>query len=313
MQEHGMKRNTIKLLLRNRIEDWLESISDVQVKQLTKQDIIVTGGCIASMLISEKINDYDIYFKTLETTKAVADYYVNLFNISQKNLETSAIRSCNPEVRIMSKKNIRGEQEECVTIWMQSAGVAAEEQDGYHYFEGMPEHSADKFAESLHQDLKKDDKKKYRPVFFSQNAITLSDRVQIITRFYGNPEQIHKNFDYVHATCWYDYKEDTLVLPSEALEALLSKTLIYRGSLYPIASLFRIRKFIERGWRITAGQMLKIIWQVSELDLNNRELLNDQLIGVDQAYMFQLIQALRNTEGKVDATYIAKIIDGIFE
>ena len=113
--------------------------------------------------------------------------------------------------------------------------------------------------------------------------------------------------------CYYDYAKDTLGLHPEALEAVLSKTLIYKGSLYPIASLFRIRKFYERGWRITAGQMLKIVWQLQDVNLKDPAVLREQLIGVDQAYMHQLLRALETTTDRVDATYVAKLIDKIFE
>ena len=59
--------------------------------------------------------------------------------------------------------------------------------------------------------------------------------------------------------------------------------------------------------------MLKIMWQVSQLDLKNPKVLREQLLGVDQAYMHQLISAIENATERVDATYLAKIIDEIFE
>jgi hypothetical protein len=114
--------------------------------------------------------------------------------------------------------------------------------------------------------------------------------------------------------CYYDFWKDSLVLPQEALESILSKSLVYEGSLYPFASLFRIRKFIARGWRITAGQMLKIIWQIGEIDFKNTNMIYEQLIGVDQAYMRELIQAIDKGDVKnIDSTYIAKLVDEIFE
>jgi hypothetical protein len=142
----------------------------------------------------------------------------------------------------------------------------------------------------------KNKKGSYRPVFLSENAITLSDKVQLVVRFYGEPSQLHENYDYAHAMCYYKYATDELSCPQEALECMLSKTLIYKGSLYPLASIFRLRKFIARGWRISAGQMLKIMFQISKLDFSDSKVLYEQLIGVDQAYMHQLIRALENRE-----------------
>jgi hypothetical protein len=95
---------------------------------------------------------------------------------------------------------------------------------------------------------------------------------------------------------------------------MLARNLIYNGSLYPVASIFRAKKFIERGWRISAGQLLKIMWQLGEINLKDMEVLQEQLTGVDQAYMYQLIEALKGVNpDKLNSAYIATIIDKIFE
>jgi len=318
----GMKSSTIKLVLKQKLDDMLKSILDKKVVDAIKADVIVSGGAIASMLGGEKINDYDLYFRTRETARLVAKYYVDLFNLTN-SLSTTAMRSCNPQIKDELRFNVKGVEENRIVIFMQSSGVASETQVEYDYFESRSEVSADAFmdsittnpletAQELHQ-ISKDKKSPYRPVFFSENAITLADKVQLVIRFYGEPSEIHENYDYAHAMCYYEYASDKLVLHPQALESILSKTLIYKGSLYPIASLFRTRKFIERGWRITAGQMLKIIWQINSIDLKDPKVLREQLIGVDQAYMHQLLRALETAEGKVDATYLAKLVDEIFE
>ena len=284
----------------------------------------MSGGAIASMLANEKVNDYDIYFKTKETTLAVAKYYVEVFNKNQGILNHKCGAPYNPEIRVETRTNIKGEREERIIIYMKSAGVAvADNEESYEYFEYGDETTIDKFFEAFQTspvevveelvEVTKDKKKLFKPVFISENAITLSGKIQIVTRFFGFPDQILGNYDYAHAMCYYDYKKNELVLHPEALECILSKTLVYKGSLYPIASLFRIRKFIQRGWRISAGQILKIVWQLNEVDLSDRAVLREQLIGVDQAYMTELLRALENVEGRVDATYIAKLIDEIFE
>ena len=324
MNTAGMKSSTIKLVIKKKLDSWFETVQDEAVKTLLKRDTIVSGGAIASMLAGDKVNDYDVYFKTKETALAVAHYYVDLFNSSNGKLETKAIHSCNPQVKVENRVNVKGNTEERVIIFMKSSGVAGEDQSEYRYFEAEGEVSADEFMESLAldpMDVVDDvvavtkDKTKYRPVFFSENAITLSDKVQVVTRFYGSPTEIHENYDFAHAMCYFDYYSGDLVLHPEALEAILSKSLIYKGSLYPVASVFRIRKFLKRGWRITAGQILKILWQISEIDLKNPAVLREQLIGVDQAYMFQLLRALENKEQnqRIDTTYLAKLVDEIFE
>ena len=153
---------------------------------------------------------------------------------------------------------------------------------------------------------------KYRVAFLSQNAISLTDDLQIVLRFNGNAEQIHKTFDYVHATNYFTFEEG-LVTNIQALECILSKTLRYQGSLYPITSIVRMKKFLNRGWNIGAGEMLKIMFQISELNLTDIKVLEEQLIGVDIAYFSMLIDALKVVpKEKLTSSYINEMIDRIF-
>lgn len=306
---YGRKRSGIKRETKKKLGEWIDSIDDEELQNAAAKDVIVTGGAIASMLLGERANDFDLYFRTKSTARRVAEYYVAKFNEANK---LNSVNDYVPEVREETRKNAKGEEEERVVIWMQSAGVAGEDQSEYSYFETMEPDAAVKFAESLAE--QDEERAPYQPTFMSENAITLTGKVQLVTRFYGEPDKIHDNYDFVHATCYYDYGNDELVLPAEALECLLSRTLVYRGSLYPVASIFRMKKFLERGWRITAGQQLKIMWQISELDLSDYSVLREQLTGVDMAYMYQLIDALHDVDPeKLNSAYVAEIIDRIFD
>jgi len=308
---YGRKRKGIILELNNKLTEWLSTIDIIPLRERVAKEIVVTGGAISSMVLGEKVNDYDIYLKTKETTKLIAEYYVDKFNKAQ-NLKNATPNPIVPYVKEDKIKNCKGIFEDRIVIFIQSSGVAAEDQETYRYFESQPEDVTEAFLDSLKENkgAKKD---KYRPVFMSGNAITLSNDIQLIIRFYGNPKEIHDNFDFQHAMCYYDYAAKELVLPAAALECMLSRCLIYRGSLYPVASIFRTKKFIERGWRVGAGELLKIAWQVSELNLADPLTLQEQLTGCDAAYMHQLITALKDTDpAKISAAYVAGIIDEIF-
>lgn len=309
MQEikYGRKRSGIKHELKLKIDDWVKTIEDENVRKLAEKNVIITGGCIASMLLGEKVNDYDVYFRNKETTLAVAKYYVEKFIDKNKILSENNV----PVIKELTKKNIKGVSEDRVVICVGSSGVASEESGPYSYFETLDPDKTHEFTDHM---LTTSNAKDYRPIFLSENAITLSGEIQLVVRFYGEPDKIHDNYDFVHAKCYYDYNEDKLVLPAEALEALLSRTLVYQGSLYPICSVFRTKKFLQRGWRITAGQQLKMMWQISELDLTDKELLKEQLIGVDAVYMWQLIRLLKEVDpSKIDSAYVSNLIDTIFD
>jgi hypothetical protein len=313
----GMKRVSIAHVIRKKVDNWLATITDEKVRELAARDTIVTGGCIASMLLGENVNDYDIYFKTRETTLAVAKYYVAKYN--RMNVTKTKVRDYKPVVKETTITNCLGQEENRIVIWMQSSGVAAEMPvEEYRYFEFGNEESTEAFVQDV-VDSKEGNKKKakkteYRPIFLSDNAITLSDRVQLMIRFYGSPTEIHGNYDFVHAMNYYEHDKKQVTLHPEALESLLSKSLVYRGSLYPLCSIFRTRKFIERGWRITAGQMLKMAYQVNQLKLNDYNVLREQLLGCDAAYMYELLQKLRSADpNTIDSAYISKIVDECFD
>ena len=317
-----MKSKTIIKILRERMDAWLESIEDQAVRDLVAKNSIITGGCIASMLLREKVNDFDIYFRNLETAKAVAEYYVARFKPKTATGIEAAIsvevdESVPPRVKIKVK----------------SAGIASEEGTAkpYEYFEtstdvrtagyvaevmGDPGDIEDRMeqTEKLAQQAEDDDGlPKFRPVFMSTNAITLSNRVQVVLRFYGEAEQIHANYDFVHCTNYWTSHDNKLVLHPEALEALLAKELRYQGSKYPVCSVFRLRKFITRGWTVNAGQILKMLMQVSKLDLEDPVVLEDQLTGVDCAYFADVLARLKERDPtKINTAYLIEIIDRMF-
>jgi hypothetical protein len=311
----GMKPKTIRKVLGKLKDDWLASIEDTTTRDLVDENAIVTGGCIASMLLGEPINDFDVYFRNRETTLAVAKYYVSKFD-NNTGCEMRVDDSADDRIRVV----------------IRSAGIASEEGTSrpYQYFEGRPAEEAEAYVGEVMTDpgdiedryeqtndlalqATDDGKPKFRPVFMSTNAITLSHRIQVVLRFYGDADKIHENFDFVHCTNYWQGWDDTLVLHPKALEALLTRELRYVGSKYPICSLIRLRKFIKRGWVINAGQILKMAMQISELDLHNHIVLQDQLTGVDAAYFVQLMGQLKEKDPeKVNSAYLVEIIDRMF-
>jgi hypothetical protein len=321
----GMTSKGIREHLRRKFTNFLESIEDETICNLVENNTIITGGCIASMLLGERVHDYDIYFRSRDVARRVAEYYVDRFN-PQGN---------KPKISVNEYTDWRGQER--IRIVVKSAGIASEEgsSQSYQYFEGRPDEEGTAYVgdimltdpgeiedavEDITSQIKRDNDKgdnnnerRYRPVFLSTNAITLSDQIQLILRFNGEPDQIHKNYDFTHCTNYWSSWDNTLVLRPEALQSLLAKELIYTGSLYPVCSLFRLRKFIRRGWRINAGQILKMALQISELDLHRIEVLQDQLTGVDVAYFTNLMSRISSDRPeKINAAYVIEIIDRMF-
>ena len=312
----GMKAKTIKAVLRKKTDEWLASIDDETIRDKIAKNTIITGGSIASMLLGEPVNDFDVYFRNHETALAVAKYYVAKFTPGARKGVPCKVSVWDDGDRIK--------------VVIKSAGIASEAETDkpYEYFEARPDGEAsgyigevmndpgeieDTYQETEQMALEADDKPTYRPVFMSTNAITLSQRLQIVLRFHGEPDKIHENYDFAHCTNYWCSWDGKLELRPQALEALLSKELRYVGSKYPVCSIIRLRKFIRRGWTINAGQILKIVMQVSELNLKDIGVLEDQLTGVDAAYFIELVDKLREKDPeKVNTAYLVEIIDRMF-
>ncbi len=318
---HGLKAKTIKSVIRRKLDAWLGTITDEALRDKCRKEAVVTGGCIASMLLGEPVNDFDVYFRTKETVRAVADYYVKDF-LARKEKQGGVPIACYVEELQDSAKKDR------VRIVIKSAGVANVSQgDDYAYFEARPDHEAGEYvgeafdplsdvkdiADGAKEAMTGNEIAPYSAAFLSSNAISLSGKVQLVLRFYGDPDTIHESYDFVHCMNYYESGQSSLTLRPEALEALLSRTLVYRGSQYPLCSVIRSRKFIERGWRINAGQYLKMAMQISKLDMTDHGTLEEQLTGVDVAYFAEVIAKVKDKDPqRVDAAYLTEIIDRMF-
>lgn len=281
-----MQTKTIAKTISSKLEDWMESISDKDLVEKLRDNVLVSWGSITSMFLNEEVNDFDIYINDMDVLKSLAQYYTKSFT----------------DIQILD-----GRTDIDATWWTNKESVAhrtlkPDQIKLYFYDAGWLR---------VNEDMKEEDMN-YTPIFFSPNAISLSDKIQIVLRFHGDNVAIHKTFDFIHATNYFTFK-DGLVTNKEALESILSKQLKYQGSLYPVTSIIRIKKFLKRGWRISAGDMLKMMLQVSDLDLTDPDTLEEQLIWVDIAYFSTLIEVLRWVDNdKRNTAYISSIIDKVF-
>jgi hypothetical protein len=210
-----MKRRTINAVICKKFDEWTATIDNDEIKKLVGKNTVITGGCIASMINNEKVKDFDVYFTDLETTRKVAEYYIGKFKaakpegpeiklilsseVANKESDISkryAAEMAKPEddesrdkelIDFYEKAKLSMEPDR-VFLFIRSVGVAAEK-----------DIDLDDCENPLDEDIEdKEDtaKPKYRPVFFSSNAITLSDKIQLVTRFYGDADKIHENFDF---------------------------------------------------------------------------------------------------------------------
>ena len=322
-----MKTKTIKAILRKKFDRFVKSIDDKNVRDLVKNNSIITGGSIASMLLREPVNDYDVYFTNADTVRAVAEYYTMIFNKRNTNHCFEILDGTIPKKDMLSQFN--GSRDDTwyrdniidgrIKIRVCSSGVASE--DGFE--------QSDTPEQFLNQDLSAVEdggsvpdadipnvvnKKEFRPVYISANAITLSDDFQLIIRFFGDVETIHSNYDFAHCMCSWTSIDGKLITPSEALECLLTKELRYKGSKYPLASIIRSRKFIKRGFSINAGQYLKMCLQLNDINLRDITVIEDQLVGVDACWFAMMLEHVDDDKLRddIDNTYMFELINRFF-
>jgi hypothetical protein len=283
-----MNSKNIKKSLNSKFNKWVDSITDNEVQKVVRNNTIISGGALVSLLTGVEVNDYDVYFKTKEAVLAVANYYVSQFNTVHKS------------------EAVIKDEDGRIKIFIQSKGVAGEEPS-------ETEETEEVILEADNQE----EKPHYRPVYLTSNAITLSDKIQIVIRFWGDVSEIHTNYDFAHCTCSWSSWDNELLLPEKALECIINKELYYIGSKYPVCSIIRSRKFLQRGYTINAGQYLKMCLQVSELDLHNIDVLKDQLVGVDSAYFNTAIEFMEKKQKdepnwQPDNSYLFEVINRIF-
>lgn len=286
----GYKFSTIKNVLTRVISSWLETLP-MEIRGQVAKDTMVCGGAITSMMLGETPNDYDIYFKTKATALLVAKHYCS---------QAESVLNRKATVLETVVNDINGCPEERIQIFIKSTGVA-----------GQVDDESEELAENLKVSSGRSD---YSLRYITDNAISLAQKTQLIIRFWGEPEEIFKNYDFVHCMASFDFVKQVLLISPDTMQSVLSKTLVYKGSKYPVASILRLRKFLARGWRISAGQTLKIIMQLRNWDMTDPTQLREQLIGVDFYYMRGLLDALASKgDERIDQQYMVELLDSIFK
>lgn len=309
-----MNSKNIKRHLGNKLREWIANIEDESVKAIVIENVIITGGALVSLLTGEPVHDYDVYFRTKEACIVVAKYYVDKWNATHKDKPVTLMWGEELE-------KATGSDNGAVRCFVRSKGIADEDENGgsklSYNFESTADEDEAMGMDRESEETAEDSKEKYRPRFITSNAISLSNKIQIVTRFYGEVEEIHKNYDFVHCTCAWSSWDNEVFLPAKALECIINKELYYVGSKYPLCSIIRTRKYIERGYHINAGQYVKMCMQLNELDLKDVKVLEEQLTGVDTTYFQMMVEVLQKHmeetgESKVDTTYAMQLINKLF-
>lgn len=98
--------------------------------------------------------------------------------------------------------------------------------------------------------------------------------------YYESPKEIFEDYDFTINMGAYDFKTDEFVFHDEFLSTVAERRLSFnKSTAYPIISLLRVQKYIDRSYTISKKEMFKIALAINSKQIDTWEKLKDQLSG----------------------------------
>ena len=110
-------------------------------------------------------------------------------------------------------------------------------------------------------------------------------------------EDIIKHFDFTICMGAYDINIGAFILHPRFLLDIARRDLVFNvEAKYPLASLYRIKKYIERGYKISGTEIIKIGLAINNLKMGDYTDLKEQLMGIDTLFLKELTDKLMTPE-----------------
>jgi hypothetical protein len=131
---------------------------------------------------------------------------------------------------------------------------------------------------------------------FKRNGV----RIQLIKKIFAStPEGVMDNFDFTVCECVYLPKTQEFVMGENFLADLCGRRLVYNiNAKYPIASLWRVNKYVKKGFKLAAIESIKLALCINNLNIKNYQDLKEQLEGIDTLFLAELTDVLIKNENK---------------
>jgi len=154
----------------------------------------------------------------------------------------------------------------------------------------------------IHEDHYNEFKRAHNHSFNRKNLICQTDcadsyningiRVQLIKRIYGKPCEVIGRFDYTICMAAYLPMSGEIILGNNFLYHLSGKELHYHIGEYPLASLWRAKKYLKKGFNFPAVEIIKLALTINNLNIKDYKELKEQLEGIDTLFLMDLTNAL---------------------
>lgn len=142
-------------------------------------------------------------------------------------------------------------------------------------------------------------------VVSTSSAITLklngmSFQFIVLPEACGITEAVLSGFDYTTVMAAYEFVHSEFVVEESFTLSALEKKLIFNpDSKFPIAALFRVRKYLAKGFKISGVELVKIAFAIHALKFESYKDVKRQLLGIDTIFLKEFTDSL----DKMDSDY----------
>lgn len=132
--------------------------------------------------------------------------------------------------------------------------------------------------------------------------------IQIIKKYFGTPEEVISKFDFTCVMGAYVTDKRDFVLGDFFLVDNAGRRLVYTGkSEYPICSLIRTRKYVAKGYSLSAIAVVTMALAVHNLKFETYADLKDQLMGIDTTIFKEVTNGLDDNKKFEAAEFLQKL------
>ena len=132
-----------------------------------------------------------------------------------------------------------------------------------------------------------------------------------------DPKDIINQFDYSVCMGAYDIDNKQFILQDGFIEHIARRELYFNvNAKYPLASLFRLRKYLKKGYTISGTEIIKLGLSINNLKMTNYMELKKQLEGIDTLFLAELTNKLMTpeyAEREYDFNAFVSMIDEYFQ
>jgi hypothetical protein len=136
--------------------------------------------------------------------------------------------------------------------------------------------------------------------FVTKNAVSYrikKELVQLVRCTFAQPRDMLGTFDFTICMASYNprhHAENDFIFDPLFMPDLAARVLRYNPGPYPIASLWRMKKFLLRGFNLPAVESIKLALAINNLNLDTYEALKNQLEGIDTSFLKDVTDQLMN-------------------